>query len=127
MHPSYETAATPAEPLVPANSLAPQVEGPQINLNGSAAPEPQAERPLPRDLLLAKVRQYRETQAKRAAGQPEQLAMLGSEPEAQESSLEAARRLASEIVRSPFDPKNLDVPTFLRRKAREEDEENASL
>lgn len=96
-------------------------------MNGSAAPAPQAEKPLPRDLLLAKVRQYRETQAKRSAGQPEQLEMLGIEPETQESSLEAARRLASEIVRSPFDPKNLDVPTFLRRKARDEDEENASL
>ena len=143
MQPNYEVTAPasmsppPSAPLTmplaapmtapQVNSLAPQIEGPQINLNGSAAPAPQAEKPLPRDLLLAKVRQYRETQAKRSAGQPEQLEMLGTEPETQESSLEAARRLASEIVRSPFDPKNLDVPTFLRRKARDEDEENASL
>jgi hypothetical protein len=55
---------------------------------------------------------------------PEQLAM---QVEEQESSLEMARRLASEIVRSPFDPKNLDVPTFLRRKTRDEEQDGAQV
>lgn len=130
----YAQPLQPVQPQILAQPLAPQVappsvsmapanEGPHINLNGSAVPEMQSEKPLPRDLLLAKVRQYRENQAKRV-GAPEQLAM---DVESPESSLEAARRLASEIVRSPFDPKNLDVPTFLRRKAREEENENASL
>ena len=100
-------------------------EGPTLNINGSPAPQSEGEKPLPRDILLQKVRQYRESQARRAgATQPEQLAM---DVEGPESSLEAARRLASEIVRSPFDPKNLDVPTFLRRKSREEDGENPTI
>lgn len=106
-------------------SLASNEDGPELNLNGSAAPQGEGEKPLPRDLLLQKVRQYRESQARRAgAPQPEQLQM---DVEGPESSLEAARRLASEIVRSPFDPKNLDVPTFLRRKARDEETENPTV
>lgn len=106
-------------------SLASSEEGPELNLNGSAVPQGEGEKPLPRDLLLQKVRQYRESQARRAgAPQPEQLQM---DVEGPESSLEAARRLASEIVRSPFDPKNLDVPTFLRRKARDEETENPTV
>ncbi len=109
----------------PVHSLAIQEEGPVMNLNGSAAPQVDGEKPLPRDLLLQKVRQYRESQARRAGSQqPEQLSM---DVEGPESSLEAARRLASEIVRSPFDPKNLDVPTFLRRKSREEESENPTV
>ena len=100
-------------------------EGPTLNINGSPAPQAEGEKPLPRDILLQKVRQYRESQARRAgATQPEQLSM---DVEGPESSLEAARRLASEIVRSPFDPKNLDVPTFLRRKSRDEDGENPTI
>jgi cell division protein FtsZ len=108
-----------------AQSFAALEEGPVMNLNGSAAPQADGEKPLPRDLLLQKVRQYRESQARRAGSpQPEQLSMP---VEGAESSLEAARRLASEIVRSPFDPKNLDVPTFLRRKSREEESENPTV
>lgn len=82
------------------------------------------DRPLPRDLLLAKVRQYRESQIQRQA-QPEQLSMdVGNE-----SPLEAARRLASEIVKSPFDSRNLDIPAFLRRKVQQkpDDEENLPI
>lgn len=72
------------------------------------------EKPLPRDLLLAKVRQYRESQVQhQRQPQPEQLSM---DVENGENPLEAARRLASEIVKSPFDSRNLDVPAFLRRK-----------
>jgi hypothetical protein len=72
------------------------------------------DKPLPRDLLLAKVRQYRETQVQRQRQpQPEQLSMDMGQPE---NPLEAARRLAGEIARSPFDSRNLDVPSFLRRK-----------
>lgn len=116
---------TPAQSHAPAHSLAPAEEGPTMNLNGSIVPQPEVEKPLPRDILLQKVRQYRESQARRAgAPQPEQLQM---DVEGPESSLEAARRLASEIVRSPFDPKNLDVPTFLRRKSREEESENPTI
>lgn len=98
-----------------------------LNLNGSFHSEvEQSEKPLPRDVLLAKARQYRETQNMRSRQpQPEQLSMEGME--GGQNSLEMARRLANEIVKSPFDTKNLEVPAFLRRKQqaaqRSEDED----
>jgi cell division protein FtsZ len=114
-----------------AEQLAPNVD---LNLNGSFPRQfpiqnenpngdDHAEKPLPRDILLAKARQYRESQVARAQQpQPEQLSM---NVENNESSLEMARRLANEIVKSPFDTKNLDVPAFLRRKQMQRlDEEN---
>ncbi len=121
---TIQPQAAPTYAQQPAQSFA-QEEGPTLNLNGSIPPQAEGEKPLPRDILLQKVRQYRESQARRAgAPQPEQLQM---DVEGPESSLEAARRLASEIVRSPFDPKNLDVPTFLRRKSRDEESENPTI
>ncbi len=101
-----------------------------LNLNGSVQAEiEQSEKPLPRDVLLAKARQYRETQNIRSRQpQPEQLSM---EVDNSQGSLEMARRLANEIVKSPFDPKNLDVPAFLRRKqqatVRNEEDDNLPL
>lgn len=78
------------------------------------------EKALPRDILLAKARAYRESQAKaRGAHAPEQLAM---DVESGESALDMARRLAQEVVKSPFDTKSLDVPTYLRRKQQGEDQ-----
>jgi hypothetical protein len=78
---------------------------------------------LPRDVLLAKARAYREAQTKRP-GQPEQLSM---DVQHSENSLEAARRMASEIVKSPFDPRNLEVPTYLRRKQKTAEEGEAEV
>ena len=101
-----------------------------LNINGSVQAELEnAEKPLPRDVLLAKARQYRETQTiRQSQPQPEQLSM---DVQAGQNSLEMARRLANEIVKSPFDTKNLDVPAFLRRKqqsaVRTEDDENMPL
>ena len=86
---------------------------PQLNLNGSVATNADERTVLPRDILLQKVRQYRETQGQQRANPPQQLAM---EVEHGENPLDTARRLANEIVKSPFDAKNLDVPAFLRRK-----------
>lgn len=95
-----------------------------LNLNGSA-PAGNTSKPLPRDILMAKVRQYREHQtAQKSAPQPEQLTM---NVENSENSLEMARRLANELVNSPFDQKNLDVPAFLRRKQKPEDEDGLPL
>lgn len=78
---------------------------------------------LPRDILLQKVRQYRESQSLRQ-GQPEQLSM---NMDNSEGSLEMARRLANEIVKSPFDARNLDVPAFLRRKQQRQDEDSDNM
>lgn len=82
---------------------------------------PAAEKALPRDILLAKARAYRDSQAQRAKQpQPEQLSME-VQPDGQAlGSLEMARRLANEVVKSPFDQRNLDVPTYMRRKDHEE-------
>ncbi|MDX9731434.1 MAG: cell division protein FtsZ, partial [Bdellovibrionales bacterium] len=49
----------------PHGSLAHVEEGPTVNMNGSVVHD-EGEKPLPRDILLQKVRQYRESQARRA-------------------------------------------------------------
>ncbi|MES2962552.1 MAG: cell division protein FtsZ [Bdellovibrionota bacterium] len=123
----YEVA-TPVAPLQaqPMQQPMQSLSDTDLNLNGSFPSETvQSEKPLPRDVLLAKARQYRDTQALRQKqGAPEQLSM---DVENGVGSLEMARRLANEIVKSPFDTKNLEVPAFLRRKERREDEDGAPL
>jgi cell division protein FtsZ len=99
---------------------APQPYVETLNLNGSLLPPTPGEKTLPRDALLAKVRQYREQNQRQAQPQPEQLSM---DVESGEGSLEMARRLANEIIKSPFDSKNLDVPAFLRRKQQRNNDE----
>jgi cell division protein FtsZ len=101
---------------------APQVEeqeldeqSPEASLGLQASPA--AEKALPRDILLAKARAYRDSQAQRAKQpQPEQLSMEVQADNQALGSLEMARRLANEVVKSPFDQRNLDVPTYMRRK-----------
>ena len=72
---------------------------------------------LPRDLLLQKVRQYRDAQKEDGpsaseALPPEQLSM---NVETEEQNVESARRMAQDMSRPPFDLRNLDIPAFLRR------------
>lgn len=68
---------------------------------------------LPRDILLAKARAYRDAQGRTdSQQQPEQLSMNMDEAD----PLTAARKLAEEVAKSPFEKENLDVPSFLRRK-----------
>ena len=119
--PTMADFAEVATPAVPVQAQA--LSETDLNLNGSFPAETvQAEKPLPRDVLLAKARQYRDSQALRQKqGAPEQLSM---DVENGMGSLEMARRLANEIVKSPFDTKNLDVPAFLRRKGQRDEDEN---
>ncbi len=79
------------------------------------------QKPLAREVLLAKARAYRESQGKQPGGQQlsQQLAM---EVENSESALEAARRMASEVAKSPFDARNLEIPAYLRRKQNNDSE-----
>lgn len=80
------------------------------------------ERPrLPRDILLAKAKAYRESQAKNPSHPPEQLSM---DVEDDGDALAAARRLAREMARSPFDSETLEVPSYLRKK-QQSDEQNS--
>lgn len=63
---------------------------------------------LPRDVLLAKARAYRDSQMTRDTVQPEQLTMNMDEA--------MPTRLTPEAPRSPFENDGLEVPSFLRRK-----------
>lgn len=90
------------------------------------APAPKAEEAAPiapiegqaagasRDLLVAKMKAFKESQDIKAKyNQPEQLSM-----EIEEASLEEARRMAREVL-SPFaaqGQQNLDVPAFIRKR-----------
>ncbi len=74
--------------------------------------------PLPRDVLLAKVKAYRDSQGATSMPSPEQLRMDFQ----QEDPVEAARKLAQEVVKSPFDSQSLDVPAYIRRQQRQEDD-----
>jgi cell division protein FtsZ len=85
-----------------------------------AAPKiPEVPAALPRDLLIAKARAFREAAQSPTVktASPEQLTMdVGTE----ESPLEAAKRLAQEMAKAPFDSRHLEVPAFLRRQQRGE-------
>ncbi len=121
--PSYEVstsggplrAETP-EMIAPMQSPSyePQVEASSQGLGSSEKPL------LPRDILLAKARAYRENQVQKNLNgiQPEQLSMNVESSEADPLSL--ARRQSQELAKSPFDRNDLDVPAYLRRRKNEE-------
>lgn len=71
-----------------------------------------------RDMLLAKARAFKESQDIRAKyQQPEQLTM---NMDIENQSLEEARRLAREVLSSPFTNQNLEVPAFIRKRQSQE-------
>ncbi len=121
--PSVQVEAAPEmleEQFLAEEELSHSLESsPEVSLGMQASPA--AEKALPRDILLAKARAYRDSQAQRAKQpQPEQLSMEVQPDGHALGSLEMARRLANEVVKSPFDQRNLDVPTYMRRKDHEE-------
>lgn len=68
--------------------------------------------PASRDLLVAKMKAFKESQDIKAKyNQPEQLSM-----NMEDASLEEARRMAREVLSSPFSGQNLEVPAFIRKK-----------
>lgn len=68
----------------------------------------------PRDLLLAKARAFKESQDLKAKqNDPEQMSM---NVDHEQQSLEEARRMAREVLSSPFSSQNLEVPAFIRKK-----------
>ncbi|MFP5519126.1 MAG: cell division protein FtsZ [Bdellovibrionia bacterium] len=68
----------------------------------------------PRDMLLAKARAFKESQElKNKHNQPEQLSM---NVDHEQQSLEEARKMAREVLSSPFSNQNLEVPAFIRKK-----------
>jgi cell division protein FtsZ len=103
---------------------APQVSQPSAPAYQAEVPEtlspvtPAPMQPGPaasRDALIAKVRAFRENQQQtKSAASPEQLSM-DVEP-AQQQSLEDARRMAREVLSSPFANQSLEVPAFIRKR-----------
>lgn len=103
------------------NEPAPSGRTLSFSTQGEPAKQPQApmtfatstkDKALPREILLAKARAYRESQGKDSAS-PEQLSMNMDElsPRGQEA-------------RSPFDSENLEVPAYLRRKHEHDGKKN---
>lgn len=67
-----------------------------------------------RDMLIAKARAFKESQdLKQKHNQPEQLSM---NVDHEQQSLEEARRMAREVLSSPFANQNLEVPAFIRKR-----------
>ncbi len=106
-------AVTPQVAQQAAQNMMPQAADQQQEV---ATPiQPQVESTVsPRDLLLAKARAFKETQnlGNRQAS-PEQLSM---NVDHEQQSLEEARRMAREVLSSPFSSQNLEVPAFIRKK-----------
>ena len=66
-----------------------------------------------KDLLMAKVRAFKESQELKAKHQhPEQMPLSSDES----GSLEEARRMAREVLSTPFNNQNLEVPAFIRKR-----------
>ena len=116
-----ETVTIPPVPAVApqvaqqaAQNVMPQVP-PAMHQEVATPIAPQAEQGLsPRDMLLAKARAFKETQElKSRHNSPEQLSMNVDQ---EQQSLEAARRMAREVLSSPFSSQNLEVPDFIRKK-----------
>ena len=80
---------------------------------GRTATENEEKTMLPRDVLLAKAKAYRESQAQIKTQHPEQLSMNVEE---EADPLVVARRLARDVASAPFDAENLEVPSYLRKK-----------
>jgi cell division protein FtsZ len=67
--------------------------------------------PLPRDILIAKARAYRENHGRVPSHQPEQLTMAMDEHSTR----------SEELAKSPFQTDNLDVPSYLRKQIQDGD------
>ncbi len=76
-----------------------------------AMPEVESSKPLPRDILMAKARAYKEQTAQQARqNTPEQL------------SMEVESRETEESVDMPLNQNDLEVPTYLRRQQAKQEE-----
>ncbi|MEN0058136.1 MAG: cell division protein FtsZ [Bdellovibrio sp.] len=112
-------------PVVPQHEVPPVVEPvPPVQQAAPVAPvasevatpiHPQPESSVSsRDMLMAKARAFRESQELKARhSNPEQLSMNVDQ---EQQSLEEARRMAREVLSSPFSSQNLEVPAFIRKK-----------
>lgn len=105
MMPSQEMAPAPAPALAPT----PAAEHLDMQRKIQDSAQPTESGGLPRDLLIAKARAFRDNQEQRSRGTETSAVNMD------EAALEEARRLAREALRNPFS-QNFEVPAFLRRK-----------
>lgn len=109
------TTMTPPVEAVPAPvaQQAAQSIAAEAQLHTEAEPiAPVQEAVSPRDMLLAKYKAFKESQDLKARhNNPEQLTM-----NMDQNSLEEARKMAREVLSSPFANQNLEVPAFIRKK-----------
>ncbi len=107
------------------SALPPIPEIPEYQAPPTPEPPPRVEQPLDnplfgsvitaRDMLIAKARAFREGQEiQKKHSNPEQLS-LNMEHQDQ-PTLEEARRMAREVLSSPFSGQNLEVPAFIRKR-----------
>lgn len=106
MHaPMHEQQMAPAMP-----------QQPQQSMSHESAPENPNVDPMlsSRDMLIAKAKAFREGQDVRKSVPPEQLSLNIETNE--QPTLEDARRMAREVLSSPFSSQNLEVPAFIRKR-----------
>ena len=113
-------APAPVAPVAQNQFVPPVVEpvvSPVVEAATPIAPiAPELDKNSSRDLLMAKMRAFKESQDIQAKHQqnPEQLSM-NMESHSQDS-LEEARRMAREVLATPFNQANFEVPAFIRKK-----------
>ncbi len=127
MPPPAPTMAAPVSPIPPLSTVQTSVshytqeysqmmEKPAPAAKEEATPiAPIEPSPLTsRDMLMAKMKAFKESQDIKAKHtQPEQLSM---NVDLEQQGLEEARRMAREVLSSPFANQNLEVPAFIRKK-----------
>lgn len=109
------TEVPAAQPVQPPQAPVQNMSAPMPAQEVATPIQPQVEAGVsPRDMLLAKARAFKESQDLKARhSNPEQLSM---NVEQEKDSLEEARRMAREVLSSPFSSQNLEVPAFIRKK-----------
>lgn len=111
-----EPPAAPQQPVeAPRVEAAPQAPAQEqvFTPPAPAAPIVEDRKPLPRDILMAKARAYKEQTAQQARqGAPEQLSM----------EVENEERDQDDVVDRPLNRNDLEVPTYLRRQQGNQEE-----
>jgi cell division protein FtsZ len=109
-----------SQPQPTSQPMNPQFK-PQVSFQMTQAAEPQTAAAAPqdpvsaRDMLVAKARAFKESQEiKQKHSHPEQLSLNVENQEMH--SLEEARRMAREVLSSPFSNQNFEVPAFIRKR-----------
>ncbi len=100
------------QPVAPAYAPVQQSAAPVQQSQAPIAQNVSSDKNLPRDLLIAKARAFREQQGRSVDGasMSEQLSMTLND------EMESANRKQAEDVKSPFASNDLDVPSYLRRQ-----------